>query len=88
MDYRKIYNDFIADRKENPTGDIRAQIHHIVPLEHGGTNDISNLIRLTVRDHIFAHKVLGRMGMCATATKKMSRAVAAGVMASLRGIRS
>jgi len=83
MDYRKIYDTFIADRIAHPTGDIRAQIHHIVPIEHGGSNEISNLVRLSVRDHLFAHKLLGRFGMCATATKQMTRKVAAKLMAGI-----
>ena len=81
MDYQKIYNDFIADRKLHPTGDIRAELHHIIPISSGGTNDESNIIRLSIRDHIFAHKVLRRLGLSPVATNKMSRAVAAKILA-------
>ena len=81
MDYQKIYDDFIADRKLHPTGDIRAELHHIMPISSGGTNDESNIIRLSIRDHIFAHKVLRRLGLSPVATNKMSRAVAAKILA-------
>lgn len=81
MDYQNIYDDFIADRRMHPTGDIRAELHHIIPISAGGTNDESNIIRLSIRDHIFAHKVLRRLGLSPVATNKMSRAVAAKILA-------
>ena len=81
MDYRKIYDDFIADRRLHPTGDIRAELHHITPISAGGTNDESNIIRLSIRDHIFAHKLLKRMGLSPVATNKMSKIVAAKILA-------
>ena len=34
-------------------------VHHILPLEHGGTNDVSNLISLCNRCHALAHIALG-----------------------------
>ena len=33
-------------------------IHHIVPKHAGGTNDSSNLIKLTIEEHAEAHKIL------------------------------
>lgn len=36
-------------------------IHHIVPKHMGGTDDISNLIELTIEDHAIAHRHLWKM---------------------------
>ena len=33
-------------------------IHHIIPKHQGGTNDESNLIRLSIADHAEAHRLL------------------------------
>jgi len=32
--------------------------HHIIPRHMGGTNDLSNLIELSVADHAEAHRLL------------------------------
>jgi hypothetical protein len=61
MDYQKIYDDFIADRllSAGPTG--YAEQHHIVPRALGGTDETSNMIHLTARDHYFAHCCLAKI---------------------------
>ena len=82
MDYNRIYSEFIDDRRKNPTGDIRAELHHVIPLSAGGTNEVGNIIRLSVRDHLFAHKVLRRLGLSPVATNKMSRDVARKILSS------
>lgn len=33
-------------------------VHHIIPKHAGGTNDPSNLIKLTIEEHAEAHKIL------------------------------
>lgn len=33
-------------------------LHHVVPRHAGGTDDPSNLVRLTIEDHAKAHKIL------------------------------
>lgn len=62
MDYRKIYQDFISDRKKREAECLEAGIyterHHIIPRCMNGTNANDNLIRLTYRDHVFAHALL------------------------------
>ena len=50
MDYQKLYDTFIEDRRQHPTGEIRAQIHHIIPLSAGGSPGEENCIRLSIRD--------------------------------------
>jgi hypothetical protein len=84
MDYKKIYDRFIEDRRQHPTGEIRAEIHHIIPISAGGDVGEANCIRLSIRDHIFAHKVLRRLGLDPTGPhKRMSKAIAAEVYARL-----
>lgn len=84
MDYQKIYDRFIEDRRQHPTGEIRAEIHHIIPISAGGDVGEANCIRLSIRDHIFAHKVLRRLGLDPTGpNKKMSKAIAAEIYSRL-----
>lgn len=33
-------------------------LHHILPKHAGGTNDLSNLIKLSIKDHANAHRIL------------------------------
>jgi len=35
--------------------------HHIIPRSHGGTNEKTNLVHLTAREHFVAHMLLARM---------------------------
>lgn len=62
MDYHRIYEDFIADRKAKEHALLASgaycERHHILPRSLGGSNANSNLVRLTYRDHIFAHALL------------------------------
>ncbi len=37
---------------------MKTHLHHIVPKHMGGTNEISNLIELTIEEHAQAHKKL------------------------------
>lgn len=62
MDYKKTYDALIQNRKDNPLPkDIYGEIHHIIPKSEGGTNDSSNLIRLSAREHYIAHLLLARI---------------------------
>ena len=64
MDYKKIY-DAICERgqtterhqqlKDNGT---YFELHHVVPRCMGGTDDISNLTKLTAREHFICHHLL------------------------------
>lgn len=63
MDYKAIYDDFIDSRRMIESSTINLsyyEIHHIVPRSLGGSDDKSNLIALTIRDHIFAHALLAK----------------------------
>lgn len=62
MNYQRIYDEFIADRREKEsllTG--YTENHHIIPRSLGGNNLKENLIRLTAQDHYFAHELLAKI---------------------------
>lgn len=44
----------------NNSKDEDYELHHIVPKAFGGTNDLSNLIKLTYRQHFIAHLFLAK----------------------------
>ena len=61
MNYQKIYDQLIdrASRELRKKGcNIYFESHHIVPKCIGGTNEKSNLVLLTGREHFIAHKLL------------------------------
>lgn len=62
MNYERIYNEFIEDRREREAGLIGyVERHHIVPRSLGGSDEADNLIRLTAEDHFFAHLLLAKI---------------------------
>jgi hypothetical protein len=61
MNYERIYNEFIADRRikeASLTG--YTEKHHIVPRCMGGDDSDANMIALTPGDHFFAHLLLAQ----------------------------
>lgn len=58
MNYKKIYNNliFVANTRNNNLQNY--EIHHIKPKCCGGSDDDSNLVKLTYREHYLAHKLL------------------------------
>lgn len=62
MNYARIYAAFIDDRKaKQPSKPTYFEKHHIVPRSLGGGDERSNIVRLTARDHYFAHCCLAKM---------------------------
>ena len=61
MDYLKLYNTLIDNRRMKgvPAGYI--EVHHIVPRSFGGSNDPVNLIAMTAREHFIAHRLLAKI---------------------------
>lgn len=61
MNYKKIYNQLIeraqSENRQKGCG-VYFERHHIVPKCLMGTNDKTNLILLTAREHYVAHKLL------------------------------
>jgi len=62
MDYSRIYNEFISDRRNRESflfsSGIYYEKHHIIPRALGGPDEKSNIICITPSDHLFAHKLL------------------------------
>ena len=62
MNYQRIYDEFIADRREKESSLTGyTENHHIIPRSLGGNNSKENLIRLTAQDHYFAHELLAKI---------------------------
>lgn len=60
MNYNKIYNELIENRKSNPlTG--YTEKHHIKPRSLGGSNDKCNIVKLSAREHFIAHRLLAKI---------------------------
>lgn len=62
MNYQKIY-DALMDKAKSRIlqNGIKYEIHHIVPRCVGGNNTEGNLVKLTFKEHYFAHKLLTRI---------------------------
>jgi inorganic triphosphatase YgiF len=64
MNYKKVYEDLIQKRTVLQClseSSIGCENHHIVPVSEGGSNDKDNIVRLTIKEHIFAHQLLARI---------------------------
>lgn len=61
MNYEKLYEALISNRRVlgKPSG--YTETHHIVPKSFGGSDDPTNLIALTAREHFIAHRVLAKI---------------------------
>lgn len=58
--YSAWYFSLISNRQAN-TFDGYGEVHHVIPKSLGGSNEKSNLIRLTAREHFVAHRLLVKM---------------------------
>jgi hypothetical protein len=62
MNYQKIYDNLILSRSEEPLKhDEYYEKHHIIPKCLGGSDDKTNLIFLTYREHFLAHLLLTKI---------------------------
>jgi len=57
MNYQKIYND-LMERAKNRKSPKNYEKHHILPRCKGGDNNPDNLVKLSIREHFIAHKLL------------------------------
>lgn len=55
--YKKWYDQLIEFRRTNIL-EANFETHHIIPKSLGGSNEKSNLVRLTYREHYVAHLLL------------------------------
>lgn len=60
MNYQKHYNSLI-EKAKNRILNGYSEKHHIIPKCLGGSNDKSNLVRLTPEEHYIAHLLLVKM---------------------------
>lgn len=60
MNYLRIYNS-IMQQSRNRTLEHGFERHHVIPKSLGGDNNLSNLVKLTLREHFVAHKLLTRI---------------------------
>lgn len=51
----------IIDSAKNRKTDQYTETHHIIPKSIGGTNDSSNLVELTAKEHFICHMLLVKM---------------------------
>lgn len=61
MNYSRIYEQFITDRRARPEPEGYCEVHHIVPRSLGGGDEPENLVKLTPEDHFFAHLLLAKI---------------------------
>lgn len=57
MNYHKIYNSLVEQAKTSPFEGYK-ESHHIIPKCMGGSDDDSNLVLLSARQHYIAHLLL------------------------------
>lgn len=63
MDYQRIYDELIMFRKKTiPSGYIER--HHIIMRSLGGSDEPSNMVALTAREHYVAHLLLAKINPC------------------------
>lgn len=61
MDYQRVYEEFLSDRRQHESAVKSGDRHHILPLCLGGDNRPENIILLTHADHLFAHVLLAKI---------------------------
>lgn len=59
--YSRWYNLLIQAAQLRGTVIGYKEVHHIIPRSFGGSNDKSNLVQLTAREHYIAHALLWKM---------------------------
>lgn len=61
MNYAKVYKSLINKALTRSKCDGYIEKHHIIPRCLGGSNNVSNLVRLTAEEHFIAHLLLAKM---------------------------
>lgn len=59
MNYKKIYENLCESRKHRGiTSESGYDIHHILPRSMGGSDEDTNLVKFTYKEHYIAHRLL------------------------------
>jgi hypothetical protein len=62
MNYKKIYDNLIFKRLKTPlSSNVYGEYHHIVPKCMGGSDEKSNIVKLSAKEHYFAHRLLWKI---------------------------
>lgn len=61
MNYKDCYERLIQKATTRGTVDGYYEIHHIIPRSMGGSDNASNLVHLTGREHFVAHLLLAKI---------------------------
>lgn len=61
MNYKKLYDKIVDNRLKNPLTDIYTENHHILPACFGGSDNISNRVKLSAREHFICHYLLTKI---------------------------
>lgn len=61
MNYQKVYDNLIAKCQARQFVDGYKERHHIIPKSLGGSNNSSNLVDMTAREHFVAHFLLAKL---------------------------
>lgn len=59
--YDTIISKAVNDTGRKKGGSVYYESHHIVPRALGGTNEVSNLVLLTAKEHFVCHHLLHKM---------------------------
>jgi len=60
MNYKKIYTQ-LMERAKHRSDITEYETHHIHPKSLGGSNTKDNLVKLSLREHFLAHRLLTKM---------------------------
>jgi len=61
LNYQRIYNEIIINRKLNKILEGYTEKHHIIPRSLGGTDAKDNLVILSAREHFICHLLLTKI---------------------------
>lgn len=70
MNYNKIYISIISKAQSRKKLDGYIEKHHIIPRSFGGSDDDSNIVALTAREHFLAHFCLWKFSEKGTEARR------------------
>ena len=74
--YTNTYYNIINNAKSRTLScDVYTEKHHIIPKSLGGSNDKTNLAKLTAREHFICHQLLIKMVNSSNSKKKLYHAL-------------